>query len=400
MNAHAHNPGAANAAWRAATFASIVAALLCVCCTQALAQDDQSPRSRRKALKDMNDEELKEAGFEWEAQNTYGGSLDAAAVAALPGFFFHGLGHLYVGDFENGWNMVIAEAIGLGLMGLGALIYFQSLDDEQRAILPQVGIGLGQLGGALFVASYATDVIGTIKGNQSELPALSIPTEGVRARADYRFVSGDGIAPLHLLDVHLTLDFGTLFIRPRASIEARFLYQLYGADIGLRLLQGKEPHTFFAVRVRGERAAYEPETGAQVIDSQGKVLNSVLRIILWAELDLDLGVFSEHLRHIVNEIDVGLGFTNQAGTRPAFPGEEQQLFLSFEESLGVNILSSLFFRLLYRYDRTEFVAPYGVGLGALGGELHLITDANIRVHLYSMFGTGYSLGVGLIYEVF
>jgi hypothetical protein len=344
----------------------------------------------------MDEGELRAAGFEWEAQNAYQGSWVAGLVATGPGFFFHGLGHLYTGDSQTGWSLLGSEGLGLGLMLAGTLLYASG---DEASLSQGFGLGLGQVGGATFALGWMSDMMGSFKGSEQTFLPVTMDRGRFGGRAAYSVVSVPGLDVHQLLDVSLLGDFGVAFVRPYASLDPLLEYQLYGGEAGLRVVQGSGPQDWLALKLRVERAQFGPQSGAQVELRRGVVLDSVLRSQGTVGASLDLGQVFEHLRHAVHILDVGIGFADRGELRRvAVPGERGgQAYFVLEQSVAVNLSSSMTLRPFYIYSAAELVAPLDVGLGVFGAELRLTPSEGLEVSLQGKAGDGVVVSAGLVY---
>jgi hypothetical protein len=346
--------------------------------------------TRRKRLARMDEEELRQAGFEWEAQNARSGSVIAGLVATGPGFFFHGLGHLYAGDRETGWSLMGSEGIGAGLLLSGTLLY---LGTKRDSFASKSGMGLAQLGGATFSVGYLSDVIGSFKGSQSELLPLSTPAEGLGAHGRYTLLLADGLNFHNLLRVRAHMDFGRVYIHPEAELDVLLDYQRYGAVAGLRVVRG-EPRNHLALQLRVERASFTQASGGRSVSADGSSNDAVLRAQVETELSLNMGQLIDHLRNIVQVLRVGVGFADGAGARAAIPGNQTRAYFVMEPALLINLTPSLLLRPYYIYSEAELLRPLDAGLGLFGGEVRLQTQEDLEIHIDLRVGQGVGLMFG------
>lgn len=354
-------------------------------------QEEPGQRSaRRKRLARMDEEELRQAGFEWESQNARSGSVVAGLVATGPGFFFHGLGHLYAGDTDTGWSLLGSEGIGMGLLLGGALLY---LGTERDSFASKAGMGVAQIGGATFSIGYLSDVIGSFKGSQSELLQLSTPDEGVGAQARYTLLLAQGLNFHNLLRVRGNLDFGRLYFYPEAELDVLLDYQRYGGVAGLQVVRG-EPRNHLALQLRVERASFTEASGARSVSADGRDNNAVLRAQVETELSLNMGQLIDHLRNIVQVLRVGVGFADGAGARAAIPGSQTRAYFVMEPALMVNLTPDLLLRPYYIYSEAELLRPLDAGLGLFGAEVRLRTQEDLEIHIDLRGGQGVGIAFG------
>ncbi len=345
---------------------------------------------RNKRLSQMNEEELRTAGFEWEAQNAYAGSWEAGLLAVVPGLVFHGLGHFYVKDQETGWTLFASGAVGLALLVSGALIYTGT--DEGSGV-SQSGLALAQTGGGFFALGYLADVVGAFKGSNRELLPVSLQEEGLGARARYRFMVLDGLSLNNLLDVDLELDFGSFYLRPSASVDPLLNYQQYGGVVGLRAVRGDRWNSM-ALQVRVERASFEEDSGGLSI-SDGQIQDSVLRAQVEMEVSLDMAQFIPHLRNLVTVSTIGVGFADGAGARAALPGTESRAYFVFHQALMFNVNSGLTVRPYYLFSEAELIRPLDVGLGIFGADVILRSSPDLEITMGVQGAKGFALDVGV-----
>jgi hypothetical protein len=375
--------------WRRRAWAALCVLGVALQAPLAASQEEERP-TRRKRLAEMEEAELSAAGFEWEAQNAREGSLVAGLVALGPGAVFHGIGHLYVGDRDTGWGLLLSEGIGGGVLLAGALLY---LGTERGSLPGQAGMGMAQLGGAAFTLGYLGDVIGAFKGSEAELLPLSTPEEGIGAHARYTLLLSPSLRFHNLLTAELDLDFGRVYLRPEVELEPLLLYQRYGGVAGLRVVRG-ETWNFLALQLRVERASFAPESGGQAI-FDGIVHDAVLRAQVETQLSLDLGQLIGHLRHMVYTLTAGVGFADGAGARAALPGTESRAYFVTRSTLALNLTPELLLRPYYIFSETELLRPLDAGFGLFGAELRLRPRKALEVHLDLRGGRGSALGLGL-----
>lgn len=98
-------------------------------------------------------------------------------IAIFPGFFVHGLGHLYAGDTKTFKDLLKEEGYGLLLLAAGIGVGLLAIDSDQRArdseggsrlfhrsssVISGLLAGLGIVFGAVFFFdSWIRDIIGT-----------------------------------------------------------------------------------------------------------------------------------------------------------------------------------------------------------------------------------------------
>lgn len=364
------------------------------------AQDGERKR-RHKRLADMTDKELSEAGFEWEAKNSYKGSLVAGSVAAVPGFFFHGLGHFYAGDKENGWSILLSEGIGVGMMLSGLLLY---ATNKESGFFAESGLATAQVGGIIFSLGYLSDVVGSFKGSESRLPDLFPQHTGLSAQTSYRLLNVPGLKVHNLIEAEGELDFGFFFARPEVSIGALLNYQRYGCDFGLRLVEGRSNHDSLSFVVHIDRASFAAGSGVQrhyatTTESgvQTELADAVLRLRGFAELSLDMEQFIDHLSNMIMVSTVGIGFADGVGPRAAFPGNRSTSFLILRQSLLFHLSSRVAVKPFYRYEEAELVGQLGAGFGSIGSEVFMRPRKDFELSASAEKGEGYSVMMGVRY---
>ena len=369
---------------------TLVAALLGMS-TAPLAQ------TRRKSLAEMSEEELRAAKFEWESQSAFRGSVTGGAIAAGPGLFFHGLGHFYAGDPDTGWNLLLGEGLGLA-MGLAGFFIVAATSEDSK--FKEVGVGVGQLGGTFFVSSWFIDIVGALRGNEGELFASSLKRAPARATARYRFARVDGFDVYHLIEADFMLDLDVVYLRPRTEQDAVLNYQLYGGDLGLRVVEGVDEHDYLALNLGVEWANFRPGSGAQVPAQTGPALANPLRVDLAVDVSLDMSTFVTHLEHAVQRVVLGIGFGRDVGMRAFLPGAREKTWLHYEHHLYINVAPDVVLHPYYEFDEAGLVAPLGTAVGVFGTAVHIVPRKGLRLDLSVAVGDGVTTAAGISYDVF
>ncbi len=365
--------------------------LILATCAQPMAQ------VRRKSLAEMNTEELREAKFEWESRSAFQGSATAGAIAAGPGLVFHGFGHFYSGDAETGWDLLLGEGIGLALGLVGYVIVAAS---DESSTFNDVGVGVGHLGGTLFATGWFIDIIGSLQGNQSELPAPSLRRVPGEATGRYRFLRTDNFDAFHLIEAELMFDFGVVYLRPRTLQDALLNYQEYGGDFGLRVVEGVDQRDYLALELEVDWANFRPDSGAQVLSESGRIMANPLRVDLSVDVSLDLSTFVNHLKHAVQRVVFGIGFGRDVGARSFFPGEREKTWLHYEHHLYVNIGRDLVLHPFYEFNESNPVEPISNSLGVFGTVLHIVPRKGLTLDLSVAVGNGVTTAAGISYRMF
>ncbi len=83
----------------------------------------------------------------------------ALVIAAGPGFFVHGAGHFYMGEYKVGAGLLAAELLSLPLWYV-SIIHGISEAEGGSIISPDLALASGFSAAVLFFGSYFVDVIG------------------------------------------------------------------------------------------------------------------------------------------------------------------------------------------------------------------------------------------------
>lgn len=371
------------------------AAVLVAVALVATAWTPAQAQTRRKSLSEMSDEELREAKFEWESQSAFSGSATGGLIALGPGFFFHGLGHFYAGDPDTGWTLLLGEGIGIA-MGLAGFFIVAAVDDNST--FNDVGIGAAHLGATVFATSWFIDVVGALRGNEGELLPPSLTRAPGRATARYRFATTPGIEVGHLLEADLMFDLNVVYVRPRTQQDALLNYQLYGGDLGLRVVEGVDPNDFLALDLTVEWANFNLDrcNGCRS-DTQA---SNPLRVDLTVDVSLDLSTFVSHLEHAVQKVVLGIGFGRDVGGRSFFAGTQDRTWLVYEHHLFINVAPNVVLHPYYKFNEAQLVAPLSSAVGLFGAALHLVPRDGLILDISVAAGDGITTAAGITYELF
>ncbi len=135
----------------------------------------------------------------------------AAAISAalLPGLFWHGLGHLTLGEVETAHRLAWLESAGLLVAGMsaGALV---TTGASPRAMPWSIWGAIG--GGGVFFLSWMADIYGVAAAGEGALaPRASAPWTG---RAGYLYAYDPQFAGRHAALVDVTGWWHTVWARP------------------------------------------------------------------------------------------------------------------------------------------------------------------------------------------
>lgn len=345
----------------------------------------------RPPLAEMTDEELRRHGFSWETSNSRQGSWVAGVVAIVPGVVGHGLGHLVLDDNDTFYTLLIGEGIGLGLVGAGLLLFATA----DNAAIEQVSVGLGQLGGALFVDTYLADVIGSLKGTRGRLPDVVFHDEILRPSAGYRMVETPDTAWLNMLALDMDVVLNAVTINVHTDLDARLKYLCAGTELSLQGVQGQRESDFIQLWTSFDTALFD--RSAVTLDN-ASVRRAVVRVEIGLRGSLDLGQFIPHLSNVITTTSLGGGFANNAGPRAALPGNNQRAYFTFDTSTLIPVYQGIAVQPFYVYSESELLSNADSVFGLIGTRLRLTTAENLDVVLEGAYGQGVQVGATLRYH--
>jgi hypothetical protein len=355
-----------------------------------------TPLNRDTPLPDMSECQLWRLGFKWEGFEPHAPSLIAGLIAAGPGLVFNGLGHHYQGNRWVGWRLLGAEAVGIGLIGLG----FLGLNvTDTSNIFDELGLLSVHLGGFSIATAYTLDVIGSSKGSEDTLPVPQGATQGVRPNLRWQGLIAPefgctALQPCHFLAADLQADLGFFVLGAHTTQHVTRQYVEYGADVGLKLLQGRESYDFFGWFFTLENASFD-RTTLNVLPTQSEQ-TAILRFETQAVLSLNMGQVLEPLDNVITQLALGFGFAGESGYRPAVPGADTQAYFLADYALRFSPIPTLQLMPFYRFSESELVAPITRWLGAFGAEATWTPwrALTLQAELYVGDGGRLTLGVG------
>lgn len=327
-------------------------------------------------------------GYNPRGEEEPAGSLLGGAIAIGPGFLLHGLGHYYAGDGRTALTLLAAEAVGIALVVIGAI-----LDESTNGAGSTGGArnALFHTGALLFLGSWAADIIGTFKGSESFEPTSRRASARMVGIA-YRFTDNPLTPFKHHLVTRLNLDNGRLWIRPELDLEAGLeLWQL-SVDMGGRVFVGENPFNRIGIGFNARRHAVR-RFGYTATSAVG-----------FAEFQLDLGQIVRGMRnfYLFNRTGYGLLGYQFGGTLGQAPGlsfdfDFTDSYLLFETGFAVNIGRKTNISTAIVQDPTRDLAADDADGNMFQLSLLHRQSADLDIELSLTSGDGWGVWLGLGY---
>lgn len=200
----------------------------------AIAPPAALPASGRLEPWKSSDEQLREAGWHFDAERGQAGTTAARLTALSAGVVVHGAGHFVMGEEATGWKLLIGEVASLAV-GLGGLTLVDA--NPSTSWLHPTGEAMVVAGTAGFGLTWLGDLLGTLRGTGAPLPENTSGSEGLSAEFWYatHVLQGDGTAvlaaalPLRLRHFSASAAFHAA---PTASYQLLGLYAAARLPIG------------------------------------------------------------------------------------------------------------------------------------------------------------------------
>lgn len=245
---------------------------------------------RRRSASQLTDEQLREQGWNFDAELGQAGTTAARLTALSAGTLVHGAGHFVMGEEATGWKLLGAELASIAV-GLGGLALVDA--NPSTSWLHASGEAMAVVGTAGFGLTWLGDLLGTLRGTGAPLPANTSRSEGLSAEFWYAttVIQGDGTAvlaatvPLRLQRFVASVDFHA---SPTAAYQLVGLYAAGRLPIGLLGLTETE----LGLAVTDERLT---EAGAGRLAAEPRV-----------SLEADFGSVAPHFANIFLRAHAGV----------------------------------------------------------------------------------------------
>jgi len=344
-------------------------------------------RRGEKPLSQMSEEEAKEAGFNFGDQEESTVRTTGAFIAATGGLVARGLGHWYVGERNTAIWLAGMEGVAIALAGSGLATFFLAGDTTAGRA---VSAPLFHLGAGLFGFSYIADVVGTIQGEQQELPDNSLDRPGLDVQLGYRFLQSPRFPSNHFLNAGAELDFEPFYMAFDTDQQVGLDAGIYRVTLGGRPWRGRRRLTRFYLEAQGRLLDFSGVGGFRLWDARGL-----------AGVSVDLGTLSSQLAGFALGGEIGFG---QQWIKPRPGGESSSVtvsrnYLPVEVYGHFNLSKRMNVRLAYRRARGEFLQ--GVRHLAGVGQLEFAYDSSgfLDLRLKAEAGAGFALGAGLSADI-
>lgn len=309
------------------------------------------------------------------------------ALAVAPGLLLHGVGHLYIGEYQTAWQLLAAELLGAALV-VGGLL----MEQPAQGSGPSGGIRRAMIhtGSVLFVASWLADVLGSFKGASQFDPDIRA-TQGSRLGIAYRYTD-DIVTPFrHHLVLNFTLDTGWFYLRPLIDLESGNSLRQFQIDLGTRFYRGVDPrnHLLFGVRMRRlENEAFS---------------YAAMGLMGYLEGRFDVGRWLPNLRNLYIFSRAGYGYEglsfaeHEAQTPRLFADIElHDTYLMIHSGLGLNLGRQTHFEMSLAQDPSRDLRPFAaLGGGFLEFSLAHQQSESLEIELTTTLGDAFGIWLGL-----
>jgi hypothetical protein len=157
----------------------------------------------------------------------------AGAAAVVPGIVVHGAGHYVAGETTTGTRLLVAQGVGLGLLG-GGLVALVTTGASRYVAGPAAGTMV--LGAGLFITPYFADVYGTLSPDSDAAERRVVPPPWIETELGYRHVSDPIFAYEHFVVERVSLQSGSFRLTPSAWFSSDGDNARYALEAGYRVL--------------------------------------------------------------------------------------------------------------------------------------------------------------------
>lgn len=363
-----------------------------------LEDDSSTPvrpsRSRHSTeLWDKTDEELAAEGWEVRGADRTPGSVGCGLAAVVVSLVWRGWGHRCARDEESHIDLLLIEAVAVGLLGAAVTIAVLSNDADT---LNPLWSGMYFSGVVLFSASYFFDLLGTFKGSARALYPNLRGTDGITPRVLMRLAFDDPFGLNVIGGIELPMQYSFFWARPEALFELeRFAFWRVGSDVGFRVWQGEASATYLGL---GNQTRFESFREAGF---------DVLTTVPYVEFSLDVGDILPHLGQLffVNRIGYGFEFYAWEGIETDDPFKDISSLFVLESELSMNFLENFNFTLSYRVRPDLLVGGLGratrifdaiptPGVGIVGFDLSFLQENGLDINVEINLGTLAEVWIG------
>ncbi len=335
----------------------------------------------------QTDDALTVEGWEFQRQEVVRGSATAGLLALTVGSLWHGVGHFAVRDRPTMWRLLVAEASALGLAAGGVLTLALAEGEGARA----VGRLLNLSAASLFLGSWVADVVGSVKGNGSELPENTMELRGLSLEAYYTLLLEEGLGINTVGVGRMSILSGRLVAQPEVEFQTDLDYLGLGGYAGYR-----HPLSRFSRQTFLELGGGIREDRVRSWDA-GRT-----QVRARAMLSLDLGVLIPHLSGLVwrNGVEVTADHTWLADSRRNhFAADARTWALPFDFALSGNISRYVNVQAGYRSRRDLLVGQQTPDFGVLFGRVSVVPVNRLGIDLQVEQGAFVRLWAGIRYVI-
>lgn len=234
---------------------------------------------------ELSDESLREQGWEFQEGELRPGSASAGVLAFSIGSLLHGIGHLYVGDFDSAYRLVVVEAVAVVTWIVG-----QSIKKTNSGIITSDILLVTSAG--LFFTSWIGDIIGSLKGRSIQLPRNQAEPNGLWFEFLYTGLSQSTLGYSGNIQARFPIRSQYISILPELSIQPNLDYRRGNLDIAYRKPLIRRSMFWFGATGLIEQTVIEEIELEPVIatrDAAG----------IYTRLDFDSGVLLDHLSNMI-----------------------------------------------------------------------------------------------------
>jgi len=330
----------------------------------------------------LTDDVLAERGWMFRRDSIVPGSVGAGIFAMTLGAVWHGGGHFLIGDDRSWRQLLIGEAVALGLIGSGV-----TLDRALRmpAVEPFAGV-LKVSGGSLFAMTWIADVLGSFKGDATRFPPNTSSPLGLAAEVYYAPIVGGGLVVTDLLVLRMPYHGPRGVIVPAIELGPSSQYRSLSLYGGYRWRRAPAAPSFF-------------EWGASITDARdGEADAGRTRVETLVAYELDVGRWLPHLGGLIWRNEVGLsleGIRVASDDAPRFSEGRRLWGVPASFSLGVNLNRGVHVSGGYRHRRDLLVGGMRERLGSVWGRIDIVPRNRIGIDLMLERGAFTRVWLGL-----
>lgn len=334
---------------------------------------------------DLDDDELREEGWQFSNRSFRRGSPLAGFAALTVGIPLHGVGHLLVDDSDSMFKLLMSEIAALGVVGVGTLLRDAG---DRRDGLWVAGQTLQVMGLSTFLGGWLADVVGSFKGTTVPLPRNSLELGGLAVDVYYTALFSDELSVNSVAVAGLQWTGSRMVLRPRFSFGPSDRY--WRGDFSVEY---RHPY-------RSGRYSYVlawAEAGEELFQNEGwgrDVLAGGIGV------SLDLGDLLEHTRGLVWQLRVGVGaqsFFYESERYRRFVGRNVRLFVPVETQVAMNLNRGLNVAIGYRHRPDELVGTLTRQGGVFFQRFTVLPINRLGISLQLEQGSYLRLWVGVRY---